>query len=269
MSDSDSDDDNLSLCRACQQGRIRRVTELLANGVDVDEQGQTFVYGLVTPLQAAVSSAELRIAELLIDKGANMSVLYDNGESLLIRASRMMFDHIQYHQPHLMADLLIRKGADVGYRHRHATPLNNSFIMNTMPLSQNNWNALHVAAYHGNSEVVEVLLNHGADVLALTSAGERAEELALKDYILKVGFETYCRSEIDRYTQNYGAWRGTREKSMEYLGYVRGYDETVRLLQVAERQLAFAMGHHPRLGGGSSMKTLSPDMLRTVLRMVQ
>jgi len=257
---SDSNDNDLSLFHACEKGRIRRVVKLLEDGADTEDKNQTYIFGLVTPLQVAVSHGELRVAELLINNGADMSVLYDNGESLLIRATRTGFG-----QPHLMADLLIRKGADVRYRHRHSTPQPYNFSRNTMPQSQNNWNALHVAAHCGASELVEVLLHHGADLLALTDVGETAEDLALKDYILKRDFGRFHRSEVDQYMHKHGFWRGGIQETRQYLGYVWGYDETVRLLRVAKRQLAFAMGHHPRLGEGSALMRFSPDLLRMVM----
>ena len=183
MSDSDSDHNGLSLFHACKKGHVRRVTKLLKDGADIEEindPGSVDIVGVMTPLQGAVAYGQLHIAELLIDKGANMSVLFDNGESLLMRTSRRMFD-----QTHLMADLLIKKGADVRYRHRDVTPPPDNLVRDIVPQGQNNWQALHIAAYCGHFEVVKVLLHHGADRLALTSNGETAEDLALKDYILE------------------------------------------------------------------------------------
>ena len=253
-------DNNDSLFDACEERSIRRVVNLLENGADTEEKNETEVFGLLTPLQLAVFIGELRIAELLIINGADMSVLYDNGESLLIRVARKIT-----RQPYLMADLLIRKGADVGYTHTATTPpRDGSCITNIMPPGSKDWNALHVAAYCGRFEVVEVLLHHGADLLALTSEGETAEDLALKDYILKRDFEGLHRSEVDQYTRNYGGWQGGNQQHRDYLSFVRDYDDTVGLLREAERQLAFAMGHHHRLGEQSALMRFSPDELRMI-----
>ena len=62
-------------------------------------------------------------------------------------------------------------------------------------------------------------------------------------------------------------YRGSSEQTMEYLGYVRGYDKTVRRLQRPERQLAFAMGHHPHLGEQSALTRFSPDELKMILEL--
>ena len=269
MSGSDSDHNGLSLFRACQKGHVRRVTKLLQDGADIEEindPSSVDGWGVMTPLQGAVNFCQLHIAKLLIYKGANMSVLFDNGESLLMRTSRRMFD-----ETHLMADLLIKNGADVRYEHRNVTPRPHNLCRNIIPEGQNNWQALHIAAYCGRFDVVDVLLHHGADLLALTSEGETAKDLALKDYILKTDFKRYHdfkRYELGRYMKNDMPWWSTQKEHMEYLRRVRGYYETVRLLRIAEmriRQVAFAMGHHPRLGEGSALMGFSPEELTMIL----
>ena len=55
------------------------------------------------------------------------------------------------------------------------------------------------------------------------------------------------------------------DKTANYLKAVWGYDETMRLLQVSERKLAFAMGHHPRLGDRSALSKFSPDELMRMI----
>ena len=259
MSDSDSDDDLLSFFGECARGNKKRVEKLLKDGTDIEEvndRDSQCRHGVMTPLQGAVMYCQLQIAELLIDSGANMSVLFDNNESLLMRNSWREFD-----QTHLMAELLINKGADV--RQKHRAPVDTVANM-AIFTGWNNWQALHIASFIGNSEVVDVLLQHGADILALTSEGEK--DLALKDYILRKDFHRHHRDKIDIYINNAEPWMQiSEEENREYVGHVRGYDETVRLLRVAERQLAFAMGHHLRLGGQSTLTELSPDEVRMIL----
>jgi len=247
-----------TLFEACEHGRVRRVFKLLQDGADIEEKNSTRFFGFVTPLQVAVSSAELHITELLINKGADMSVLYDNGESLLIRAARMYGTHA-----HEMIDLLIREGADVGYTHTNTSPQGGSFIKNTMPPGSNDWNALHVAAYDGRCEFVEILIKHGADIQTRTNRGETALDLALMGEYMKGEFPGYHRHLTETYITDI-LNRRNAEKNRRFLVRLSEYDETVRLLQVAGRQLAFAMGHHPRLGGRSALMGLGPDELRMI-----
>ena len=264
MSDSDSDHNGLSLFRACQKGHVRRVTKLLQYGADIEEKSPTGYFGLLTPLQIAVLNIDLELTELLLDNGADMSVIYENGESLLIRAARTMKS-----PSHEMADLLIRRGADMSYTHTNITRQGGSSIKNKMPPGSNDWNALHVAAYCGRCEFVEVLIQRGAVITTLTSRGETALDLALMQDYLKKEFNTYNRSEVERYIQNCEDFCFIGMQTRRYLRHLRGYDETVRLLQIAEKQLAFAMGQHPRIGRGSALANLSPDEVRMILEIME
>ena len=92
--------------------------------------------------------------------------------------------------------------------------------------------ALHWAALSGHGEVSRALLQHGANVLAETDDGRTAEDLALAGSHFKV--LAILRAEAV-----------TRVKCV-----------------------AFAMGHHGRLGVGSLVETLEPEVLRMVLNKV-
>jgi hypothetical protein len=266
MSNLDSEDDKLSLFSACQHGRVRRVLKLLQDGADIEEKNPTQIFGFVTPLQIAVSYAELRITELLINNGADMFVLYDNGESLLIRAARMHGSNVNE-----MLELLLRKGADMGYTQINNTPpprlSGGGAIENMMPPGSNDWNALHVAAYAGNCGFVEILIKHGADILTRTNRGETALDLALMSDYPEPEFPEHRRHLTEEYITDILDRRANAEKNRHFLLRLSELAETVRLLQVAERQLAFAMGHHPRLGERSSLTKFSPDELRMILEL--
>ena len=94
------------------------------------------------------------------------------------------------------------------------------------------WAPLHLAALHGHEDVVQVLIEHRANVLAETNDGVTAEGLAAS----------------------------------------RSHLEVVAMLKAAAvtraKCVAFAMGHHTRLGVGSRVEGLDPEVIRMVLERV-
>ncbi|HPB59815.1 MAG TPA: tetratricopeptide repeat protein [Candidatus Saccharicenans sp.] len=87
------------LQKAIQKGDIKKVTELLNKGANIDE------WNFGTPLIMAASSGQLEIAKLLIERGANLNMIGQNGWTALGCAAAEGHSKI--------VDLLISKGADV------------------------------------------------------------------------------------------------------------------------------------------------------------
>ena len=90
--------------------------------------------------------------KLLLDKGADVNMKTDNGETALIEASEN--GHIE------VVKLLLDKGADVNAKDNYG---NTSLIL---------------ASSYGYHEVVSILLENGADVNAITNSGYTALRLA-------------------------------------------------------------------------------------------
>jgi tetratricopeptide (TPR) repeat protein len=87
------------LQKAVKKGDIKKVTELLDKGAKINEWN----YG--TPLIMAASTGRLEIAKLLIERGADLNMIGQNGWTALGCAAAEGHSEI--------VDLLISKGADV------------------------------------------------------------------------------------------------------------------------------------------------------------
>ncbi len=87
------------LQKAIQKGDIKKVIELLDKGAKINE------WNFGTPLIMAASSGQLEIARLLIERGADLNMIGQNGWTALGCAAAEGHSDI--------VDLLISKGADV------------------------------------------------------------------------------------------------------------------------------------------------------------
>ena len=116
-----------------------------ANVDPVDEEG-------VTPLGLAVAACDLEVTKLLIDHGAEVNKRFHDRATVL--HGLPYADRAERHRE--MAELLIAAGADVG-----ATTLNER---NT---------PLHTAAMFGEYDIVELLLEAGADVESANKFNDR------------------------------------------------------------------------------------------------
>jgi len=154
------------------------VRYLLEHGIDVDAQSNTED---ATPLHQASSYGGFKVAQLLLDHGADINVRDKNGRTPLHGSVVDMaddlddyfFDTVQF---------LLEHGADVhALGNDHATPLHVvsesggtraarlllKHGANVHSLDNIHRTPLHFASRGGNAEVVRPLLGHGADVHAL------------------------------------------------------------------------------------------------------
>ena len=223
---------------------VGKVRELLTGGANIEEPGWHIGGRTSTPLHNAVSRNDRRMVRLLLKFGADISQVGREGESFLhltvrawmgdLRPSSLQ--HVNY-QNNMMVQLLIRKGVDVSIKDKRG------------------WTVLHTAAYNGNVEIVVLLLQPaedvlvknkcGVDVLAETNCGETAEQLA------KLNAHHRAKPTTPHH-------------------------RIVTALKLASRGpilkraqcVAFAMGLHERLGVGSRVQALKPELLRMVLDLV-
>tara|TARA_R100001530_G_scaffold135802_2_gene113987 strand:+ start:1174 stop:1629 length:456 start_codon:yes stop_codon:yes gene_type:complete len=93
---------NEQLFDACTEGDIDEVESLIENGADVNAVDEYFSS---TALMHVSRHGNVKIANLLINKGADVNVYDGGGWTALMHASR--------HGNVKIANLLIKKGADV------------------------------------------------------------------------------------------------------------------------------------------------------------
>lgn len=152
---------------------------------------------LLKPPDRALVERRLKVAELLIRKGANV-----NAKSFLGRTPLHMAETKE------AAELLIKHGADVNAQDGSgATPL---FTLN------GNYRKL-------NRTVAEVFINHGADVNHVTKSGETVLQLAarnndknLAELLVEHGADVNFKFE-NRHTALEDAFQGGNEEIAEYL----------------------------------------------------
>jgi ankyrin repeat protein len=219
-------------------GDTDKVRQLLLAGANVEERGWVDD-NPYTPLQIAVLQNHTDVVQLLLEHGADVSATYGRGCTPLHEAA--CFGHAE------VAKVLLENGADVLATYDSGlTPLHQAaqnaeaevakvLLQNGADVSAKNdrgWTPLHWAVVNGHAVVVRVLIEHGANILAENNDGETPVDYA------------------------------TRHR----------HPEVVAMLQVAAatraKCVAFAMGHHKRLGVGSLVAPLDAEVVRMVLQLV-
>ena len=132
---------------------IDTVKLFFAAGMDVNARGE---FGETALSSAAASPDHLAMARLLLDKGADVNISADIGDSPLA---------IALHGNNLeLVKILLAKGADPNRASK------SSYTPGTTPLM--------MAARAGNMEIVKLLLAHNADVSQRDAHGESAVDYA-------------------------------------------------------------------------------------------
>jgi ankyrin repeat protein len=137
---------NFALLNAAARGNLPKVKELLANGADVNARDTQHNTALL--LNAQLSYSGVEVPTLLLEKGADIDAVNDNGESaLMLSAGRNSQDEVK---------LFLTHKANVNFR------------------SKKGERALHLAATGLHSQIVNALLASGAEVDARDADGKTA-----------------------------------------------------------------------------------------------
>src|SRR6266702_4446750 len=112
---------------------------LLERGVDVNAQNKDYN----TALHSAAFKGRLEIVQVLLDHGANVNAENERGETPLHAVSQGEYDSQEHGVG--IARLLLERGVDVNAQ------------------SKDYDTALHSAAFRGRLDIVQVLLDHGAN----------------------------------------------------------------------------------------------------------
>jgi hypothetical protein len=130
---------NFAICD--QEESFDLVKRLIDEGAEINVKSDTDSLAANTggPIHSAVNSGNLKVAGLLIDHGADLNASCRHGTSIHMN---MLFDH-SYHEE--MVKFLIENGAK---------PQEYSFGNND----------LHLAAIKGYADLLQAMVQHGADV---------------------------------------------------------------------------------------------------------
>jgi ankyrin repeat protein len=254
---------------AASMGDVEEAMQLLADGAGVDEKGALLK---CTPLMIATKRGHEETVLLLLEHGADASVidfqhctpLHDTPNEAI---ALLLLQHgadvsatdgsglTPLHKAALeghaeVAKVLLEHGADVSARRGSgAMPLQDAIdckneavvevllehgadVNGTDTSAEDGWTMLHLAAFKGLAEVVKLLLQHGANILAVNNARQTAR----------------------------------------FVAAFQSHHEVVAILQEATvtraKCVAFAMGHHKRLGVGSLVAPLDAEVVRMVLQLV-
>ena len=171
------------LCRAAELGRDKIVRILLENGANTEVKGKE----KRTPIFAAALKGHYTTIKLLIEAGANVNARDENKQNLLLcLASAKSEKHVKVNSE--VVDTLLDTNINVESRDKDgrtallwASALGKrAFVMALLtcrkPVDVNAANdrgktALHFAAGNNQSEIVQLLLQHGASPQARSDGG--------------------------------------------------------------------------------------------------
>jgi uncharacterized protein len=135
----------LDVFEAAATGSLERVRSLLAQKPDLIRQ---FSHDGWTPLHLAAYFGHADLVALLLERGASLSTVSDNGIGVTPLQSALSARRLE------AARLLLEHGADVNDGGK-----------------EGGYYPLHYAAFFGSVELAELLLSHGARTDVLTSDG--------------------------------------------------------------------------------------------------
>lgn len=144
-------DDELSVFEAAAFGRLERLRSILA---DDASRATSFSDDGFTALHLAVFTEQAEAAQLLIEHGADV-----NARSTAAIAQVPPLGTAAFVRSVPLSRLLLDAGADVNGQ------------------GEGGFTALHAAAANGDEELVQLLLERGADPSLLTAQGKRPADL--------------------------------------------------------------------------------------------
>jgi len=139
---------------------VDRGADLHAKCDDSDENYEDLDNLDLTPLHVAVAAGRSEVAGMLLEHGADVNRRDDLGRSPLHIASCR-----PYNDPSGVAPGIVRLLLDHGSNPNARTKRGLIFTVNGRLVFDNiKWTPLHFAAFEGRVEVVQLLLDYGADV---------------------------------------------------------------------------------------------------------
>ncbi|CAG8069864.1 unnamed protein product [Penicillium nalgiovense] len=163
-----------ALLAACEKGNIKITEMLLENGADVtipDNEGRQPVY-------VASWDGHIEIVQLLLERNVDVNIMQNYGWTPVNLASDQGHTEV--------VKLLLEHGADIRIANNNGwTPVNSASDKGHMEVvkllvehgaditvaNNDGWTPVNAASFHGHVEVVKLLLEHGADVTFANNNG--------------------------------------------------------------------------------------------------
>jgi ankyrin repeat protein len=259
---------NPALWTAASIGQLKEVQRMLEDGADIHEKGATKFWENVnkwnsSPLCEAARGAHYEIVRVLLEHGGKVSDTNPSGDTPLHLAARVvgMLHSAAGSGAEAVARILLKNGASPSATNTNGeTPLHIVENLGVARLLLEYGSSVHSKDKGGrtplhmvartsrgleNLEVAHILLQHGADPSAKQDNGKTPLDIATT----KLGWSKRCATP----------GRSDEYKKIEVL--LREALERARRAKC----FAFAMGQHARLGAGSIVMELSPDVLEMIL----
>jgi len=164
-----------ALVFAAREGDLESAKRLIAAGANVNQQTE---YGW-TPLLTAVNNRNYQVAKLLVESGADVNLANKGGWTpLYLATDNRNIEGGDYPVPKADMDhldiikVLLEKGADTNARVRDNTLTRTIFTMQWF--YEGGATAFIRAAQSSDTELMSLLLKHGADPKAVTQFGDNA-----------------------------------------------------------------------------------------------
>jgi hypothetical protein len=260
-----------------EEQSYRMVELLLQGGVPVDGNHPV---GTPSPLQTACYYGLFDIADLLIMNDADIDLLYPSGCSILFMAAGYSLPGKSNLE---LVTFLIECGADVSHRDSVGNTILHSageitFDLGIMEailaagadinaVSDTNETPLIIAAGASSLEFVDFFIKNNARTDAINDDGVTAHKLAHSILMAHLEDEDddMDEEELDEWqTRLFYLFDIVRLFEVE-----RKRREDLRLEEIRQTKcMAVMMGHHKRLGEGSIISILDPDVTQLILQWV-
>ena len=257
-----------------KQHSYNMVEKLLAGGVPVDGHAPNYP----SPLQTACFYGLFDIAKLLIENDADMDLVEPFGYSILFMAAGFA----RHGRGNLdLVNLLVEHGADVSQKNAEGHTILHSVASLTFDLvimdaiiaagadiearSDTNETPLHIAIREGNCKFVDFYLRNNASITAVNDDGFAASDL---NYSIITKHEMDMDEDMDdeefeEFEEHLSPWY----EIIESIEVEKKRREDLRLEEIRQTKcLAVMMGHHKRLGEGSIINILDPDVAQLILQ---
>ncbi|XP_067653188.1 serine/threonine-protein phosphatase 6 regulatory ankyrin repeat subunit A-like [Haliotis asinina] len=224
LSEIDEDGDNI-LHWACRGGNVKIVTYILIqNIVDINGKGDKEI----TPVMLAAYHGKTEVFDILVKKGADLSVIDEEGDNMLLWACRggnvKIVNYILIQNivdinaqnnggetPVMLAansgdreifDILVRKGADLSVidnntdnilhwacRGGNVKIVNYILMQNIVDINCKGYEEITpvlIAAYHAKNEAFDILVQKGADLSVIDENGDNILHWACRGGNVKI-----------------------------------------------------------------------------------